>query len=169
MGANKNLEIIKQLFDCSPLFDVMTNYSEVCLAYNQIVKSEIVYRDLSITYKDALIDAVRSSLWVTSRGRLLDNEYEYFKDGIARIRNHILGRKFNGEIAGAYASRVLYLSSSILAGADTCLKIKDISDSLRQKIELPKPKSFSYLRIVDPIAYGYVFEASKILSEIKII
>lgn len=106
----------------------------------------------------------KGSLCIASRGQLNGEEYSYYKDGISRIRNHILGGKFSGEIAGAYASRVLYLASSMLAGSNSVMKITDPSAYLGQKIELPKPKSFSYLRIVDPTAYGYIVETGKLLQ-----
>ena len=38
---------------------------------------------------------------------------------------------------------------------------------LEKKIELPRPKSFAYLRVVDPIAYGYIIETGKLLKCIK--
>ena len=59
---------------------------------------------------------------------------------------------------------MLYLASSMLAGNGSVTKITDPSAYSGQKIELVKPKSFSYLRIVDPVAYGYVVEAGKLLQ-----
>ena len=160
-GINKELEILKQLFDCGSLFDALSDYNEVCASYNKIVKAEMEYRGLLLSQKEVLIDTINGSLCIASRGELLGEEYSYFKDGISRIRNHILGGKFGGEIAGAYASRVLYLASSMLVGSDSITQIYDAKAYSGQKIELPKPKSFSYLRVADPIAYGYIIETGK--------
>ena len=110
-------------------------------------------------------DTIDGSLCIASRGQLGKEDYPYFKDGISRIRNHILGGKFNGEIAGAYASRVLYIAAAMLAGGKSIIKINDASAYSNQMIELPKPKSFSYLCVVDPIAYGYIVEAGRLLHE----
>lgn len=162
-GVTKELEIIKQLFDCGSLFDAMNNYGKVRFSYDKIVKSEMGYRGLTIPKEEVLKDTIKGSLCIASRGQLDRDEYSYYKDGISRIRNHILGGKFSGEIAGAYASRVLYLASSMLVGSDSVTKITDPSDYIGQKVELTKPKGFSYLRIVDPTAYGYVVEAGKLL------
>lgn len=163
-GVTKELEIIKQLFDCGSLFDAMNDYGEVRSSYDRIVKSEMGYRGLTIPAEEALKDTIKGSLCIASRGQSDGEEYSYYKDGISRIRNHILGGKFSGEIAGTYASRVLYLASSMLVGSDSVMKITDPSAYTWQKIELPKPKGFSYLRIVEPIAYGYVVEAGKLLQ-----
>lgn len=162
-GVNKELEILKQLFDCGSLFDAMSDYNEVCASYQKIVKAETEYRGLPLSPKEVLTDTITGCLSIASKGQLLGEDYSYFKDGISRLRNHVLGGKFSGEIAGAYASRVLYLASSMLVGADSVTKIHDPNDYAGQKIELPKPKSFSYLRIVDPIAYGYIIETGKLL------
>lgn len=163
-GVTKELEIIKQLFDCGSLFDVMDNYAEVCASYDRIVRSEMSYRGLSLSPEEVLKDTIKGSLCIASRGQVNKEDYTYYKDGISRIRNHILGGKFSGDIAGAYASRVLYLTSSMYVGRDSATRINDASAYSNQRIDLPKPKSFSYLRIVDPIAYGYAVEAGKLLK-----
>lgn len=142
----------------------MNDYGEVCSSYARIVKSEMKYRGLSLSPEEVLKDTIKGCLCIASRGQSDEREYAYYKDGISRIRNHILGNRFGGEIAGAYASRVLYLASAMLAGHDRIVSIKDTTAYSSQKIELPKPKSFSYLRVVDPIAYGYMAEASKLLQ-----
>ena len=162
-GVSKELEIIKQLFDCGSLFDVMNDYGKVCASHNKIVRSEMGYRGLTFSPEEVLKDTIRGSICVASRGQSDDSEYQYYRDGISRIRNHILGGKFGGDIAGGIAGRVLYLASSMLAGRDEVVKITDASVYSEQKIELPKARSFSYLRIVDPIAYGYIVEAGRML------
>ena len=166
-GVNKELEILKQMFDCGSLFEAMDDYNEVCASYNKIVKAEMEYRGLSLSPKEVLKDTINASLSIASRGQLMGEEYSYLKDGISRIRNHILGGKFSGEIAGACASRVLYLASSMLVESDRIIKIHDANEYLEKKIELPRPKSFAYLRVVDPIAYGYIIETGKLLKCIK--
>ena len=118
----------------------------------------------SLPPEEVLKDTIKGCMCIASRGRSDEEEYKYYKDGISRIRNHILGGRFSGEIAGAYAGRVLYLVSSMLAGSDQVVKIEDASAYSGQKIELPGSKSFSYLRIVDPAAYGYIVEAARLLQ-----
>lgn len=56
------------------------------------------------------------------------------------------------------------MTSSMYVGRDSATRINDASAYSNQRIDLPKPKSFSYLRIVDPIAYGYAVEAGKLLK-----
>lgn len=163
-GVAKELEVIKQLFDCGSLFDVMDDFSEMRASYDRIVRAEMSYRGLPISPEEVLKDTIKGSLCVASRGQANEKEYAYYKDGISRIRNHILGARFSGEMAGAYATRVLYLTSSMLAGRNAVTRILDGSPYSGQLVLLPKPKRFSYLRIVDPIAYGYIVETSRLLQ-----
>lgn len=72
---------------------------------------------LLITPEEVLQDTISSCLCISSRG-IPKSDYSLFKDGISRIRNHIIGGKFSGEIAGAYASKELYLAAAILTDQD---------------------------------------------------
>ena len=161
--VNKELEIIKQLFDCGTLFDAMTDLMEVSVSYNRTVQSELSYRGLATGPDEVLKDTIIGALCIASRGNP-EGEYSLYKEGISKIRNHILGRKFSGEIAGSYACKVLYLAASILTGQKTIKQIEDISVYLTLSPEIEKAKRFSYLRVVDPAAYGYLIEAAALLQ-----
>lgn len=163
-GVSKELEIIKQLFDCGSLFDSMNDYEQVKNTYYRIVREEMGYRGLDVSPSEVLKDTIKSSLCIASRGQINSDEYIYYRDGISRIRNHIMGGKFNGDIAGAYAGKVLYLTVAMLLECDKVEIINDPTIYTDQKIEIIKSKSFSYLRIVDPIAYGYIVESGKLLK-----
>ncbi len=167
-GVNKELEIIKQLFDCGSLFDAMTDFAEVKTSYKSIVSSEMNYRGLVLTPDDVLMDTIRGAFCIVSRGNP-QGDYPFYKDGILRIRNHILGGKFGGEVAGIYASKVLYLATSILTNQQTVKKIDDAEEYSGRILGIEKAKRFSYMRIADPIAYGYLIEAVDQLQEISVI
>lgn len=68
-----------------------------------------------------------------------------------------------------YASSVLYLAASIFTGQETIMKIEDVSMYTGMKPEIDKAKRFSYLRVVDPVAYGYFIEAVKLLQNTGLI
>ncbi len=168
-GEGKELEVIKQLYDCGTLFDAMTDYTEVKQAYNRIVISEMGYKGLKCSPKEVLEDTIGACLCIASRGEVEKDEYYLFKDGINRIRNHIIGDKFNGEVAGAYASRVLYLAASLYVGRDAMPRINDPSRYLEKKPEIRKAKSFSYIRFVDSLSYAYLIDAVHLLQNTKFI
>lgn len=164
-GIDKELEIIKQLFDCGVMFDSVTNFSEVKTVYKHIVKSEMEYRGLFLTPEEVLKDTITSCLCIASRG-IPEGDYSLFKDGISRIRNHIIGGKFSGEVAGAYASKVLYLAAAILTDQDALKTIINTATYFQQKPEIENAKRFSYLKFVDLAAYGYLIEGTKLLQKL---
>lgn len=167
-GQNKELEIIKQLFDCATLFDAMKDIGIVRDSYSKVVRSEMSYRGLTCSPEEVLRDTIEGCLCIASRGSSDPDDFKYYIDGIGRIRNHIISQMFNGEIAGAYASRVMYLAASILTGNDDILIIRDGAGYVDQKAEISKPKWFSYLRIVDTVSYGYLIEASRLLKDVEL-
>lgn len=165
LGAGKDLEVIKQLFDCGVLFEAMDNYHEVWSSYKRIAETEIRYRELTIRPTDVLSDTIRSCLCIASRGQYHKDEYGYYRDGISRIRNHIIGNRFNGEIAGSYASRIMYLASSMITGKEILPETNEDVDSYCLNSRLSKPRSFSYLHFTDKTAYGYIISAIRLLDE----
>ncbi len=167
-GENKELEIIKQLFDCATLFDFMSNIGVVRDSYNKVVRSEMSYRGLTCSVKEVLKDTIRGCLCIATRGSFAPDDFKYYIDGIGRIRNHVISQMFNGEIAGAYASRVMYLAASVLTENNNIVSIKDGREYIAQKAEIVKPKWFSYLKIIDSISYGYLIEASKLLKNVDL-
>lgn len=167
-GVSKELEIIKQLFDCGMLFDAVNNFNDVCVSYYKIVNSEIAYRGLDITPVEVLKDTIIGCLSIASRGQYYQKDYEYYKDGILRIRNHIISGKFNGEIAGAYACRIMYLAASILCGNKNFNRIEDYGSHL-DSVGIPKAKVFSYLKFVDSRAYKYICEAVRLLQNLNML
>ena len=145
----------------------MNSIDVVKNSYYKIVRSEMTYRGLICAPEDVLKDTLKGCLCIATRGNSNPDDFKYYIDGISRIRNHIISQMFNGEIAGTYASKVMYLAASILTGNNEFLNIKNGAPYVSQKAEIAKPKWFSYMRVIDPISYGYLIEASKLLKDIE--
>jgi len=161
-GLNKELEVIKQMYDCASLFDAMTDIEEVRKVYSKAVRSELAYRDLDITEEEVLKDTINGCLCIAARGVGYE-DYDYYRDGISRIHNHIIGRPFSGDIAGLLACKVLYLAACLITKEKEVKTIINPEEYSDRKLNLPKIKRFSYIRLSDPISYGYLIEAVDIL------
>lgn len=120
---------------------------------------------LLITPEEVLQDTISSCLCIASRG-IPKSDYSLFKDGISRIRNHIIGGKFSGEIAGAIACKVLYLAAAIQTDQEVLKKITNPVVYSKEKPEIQNAKRFSYLKFVDMSAYGYLIEGTKLLQKL---
>lgn len=163
-GVGKELEIIKQLFDCGTLCDVVTDYGTVRETYALAVQSEMRYRGLHMDAEEVLRDTIQGCICVASRG-LEGTDYPYYKDGISRIRNHIMGSRFSGEIAGAYAARVLYLAAVMLTGKEQASLQDSEGTASKPGSALKKPRQYSYLRVVDREGYEYLLKGAALLRE----
>lgn len=86
---DKRLEVIKQFYDVSCLFDVAKDYAAVKETYKSVVKSEIGYRNIDITPKDYLFDTFNSALSILSLGKFNKEDYPNYLSGFKKIMGHI--------------------------------------------------------------------------------
>lgn len=163
-GIDKELEIIKQLFDCYTLTRNMTDFSEVKDVYKQIAQTELGYRGMDYSIQTVLQDTISSCFCIIAKGGIDKEEYEYFMDGIRRIAGHIYSERFNAEKAAYIACEVLYLASCIYMDKEY-IPIEDVATSLDKKLQFKGARSINYLRKVRPDSYTYVIAAVEMLGD----
>lgn len=163
-GVNKELEIIKQMFDCWTLFQQMDDFGEVVATYQNVVKKELAYRAMELQPKDVLADTIRSCICLIGRGSVNRDEYTLYNDGINRIRNHIFSGSLSGESAGIPACAILYLAASMFSDRETCPRINNAENYLGESLKVQNAKRISYIKRVDPVAYAYLIEAYRMLG-----
>lgn len=163
-GISKELEIMKQMFDCMTLFREMDNFEEVKSTYDKIVKTELAYRGLEITKDEVLKDTINACACIIGRGNILANDYDYYKKGLGGIRGHIYKTNYNGEYAALYACEVMYLAASVLTNQDSCPMITNPEQYIDSKIELQEYSKLAYMKKAKLEAYGYIVEAVNMLD-----
>ncbi|OYD17181.1 hypothetical protein CH333_01790 [candidate division WOR-3 bacterium JGI_Cruoil_03_44_89] len=115
-GKGKSMEIIKQLFDLGILFEYITNFKEISKAYKKIAQLEASYRNISLPIAEFLNDSIKTSFLICQLDfrRSIENDYiRELRDGIRRIKSHILGGRYSLLNAKEDASKVACLASSI--------------------------------------------------------
>ena len=162
---DKKLEIIKQFYDIAILYKNCSNFKEIRDNYLCVVKKEIAYRRLNISYKDSLIDTFHSALSILSRGKLYSTSYNNFLDGIKKIKNHIFDQSFTAEVAVNYASDVLLITAGILTNVDV-INAKIHSANL---FEDDVYKNINYVRKMSKESFDKASYAISILKEKGII
>ena len=113
-GKDKELEIIKQMFDCWTLFREMDDFQTVASVYREVVQIEMGYRGLDCSVSDVLLDTIESCLCIMGRRGIRPNDYKNFLTGINAIQGHVFLGKINGENAGIMACEIMYLATCIL-------------------------------------------------------
>ncbi|MBR3314011.1 MAG: nucleotidyl transferase AbiEii/AbiGii toxin family protein [Atopobiaceae bacterium] len=98
-GMDKELEVIKQMYDISTLSRTIGSFGDVRSTFEKTAAIEISYRGLEIGSREVLEDAIESAACVAGRGRYNKDEYPLFLDGIRSITNHIFGERFSAERA----------------------------------------------------------------------
>jgi hypothetical protein len=115
-GKNKSMEIIKQLFDLGILFEHITDLKEIEQTYKKISQIEASYRDIKKPINIFLDDSINASFIICQldfRGSIKDDYAKELREGIRRIKSHILGGKYSLLNAKEDASKVASIASLI--------------------------------------------------------
>ncbi|MCR5529623.1 MAG: nucleotidyl transferase AbiEii/AbiGii toxin family protein [Saccharofermentans sp.] len=162
-GIGKELEIIKQMYDVSCLFEVFKDYDELYSSYIATANTEIAYRGLDITFHDVLEDTIRSSACIASRG-LIGDDYPLFLSGIRALSDHVFDRRFTAETAVDLACKVMYIAACLQT--DSIInKIDDISSYQDLLITDPEYSKLNKIRKISPEGFAYAYEAIDLLSK----
>ena len=164
-GVDKELEIIKQMFDCWTLIREMDDYRTVLNVYDRVSRIEIGYRGLDIEPAECLKDTIDSCICIMGRGGIRQDEYKHFSTGIGSIQGHIFSGRINGENAGAYASEVMYLAACILTG-QAYERVSDLDEYRDVQLKMQGIRKISSMRNADPMAYAYMVKSFRLLNEI---
>ena len=163
-GIDKELEIIKQLYDVSVLVDAHDNYDDVYTSYIATVTAELAYRALSNSPDEVLLDTIEASACIASRGKYHSDDYRQYIIGIRGIANHIYGQRFNAETAILPACKTMYLAACMLK-REKFTKVTDPSSFSGINIGNTNYAKLSSLRKFDAEAFAYVVQAIEFLQK----
>ncbi|MDO4283906.1 MAG: nucleotidyl transferase AbiEii/AbiGii toxin family protein [Eubacteriales bacterium] len=164
-GIDKELEIIKQLFDCWTLLQEMDDYRTTEKVYHKVSHIELGYRGLDSMPPDCLEDTIDSCICILGRGSIRPKDYANFSAGINAIQGHIFAGRINGENAGVYASEVMYLAACLRTGQTEYKRITDPDEYRNIQLQLKGIKKISSIRNTNPLAYAYVIKSLQLLNE----
>lgn len=166
-GKDKELEIIKQLFDVGNLFDEMENLDTVSKTFKQMAKQELIYRKKNeeFTYEDVLDDIFKTSRILGERGRIEKDIFDQLQLGVNRIKDYIFSKNYILENAVNSASKAAYLSLLIKHGISDVERFDKKLDLRTYVIDHPDYKKFKTIMKFDPEAYFYWFKSIEILSQ----
>lgn len=161
-NIDKELEIIKQMYDISCLFDVFEDFADVKESYYSTSKAEIAYRGANISPEEALKDTITSAMCIASRGKIGD-DYPLLLNGIKKIATHIFDDSFNAELAILRACKVMYIATCVLYNTEP---IKIDNPELYHNVNISKSKynKLSKLRNSEPLGFAYIVESLKMIE-----
>lgn len=119
--TEKQMEVMKQLFDIGILFDRLTDLTHFRQSFETTAKKEIAYRaELSITVEDVLNDIINTSLMIASLGKSFNRkgDYPHIVTGLSQLRAYIYNGAFRSDEAVLASSKAAYLAAIVLTGYD---------------------------------------------------
>jgi len=164
-GKDKEMEIIKQLYDIESLFDQSENLSKINKSFIKCAKKELSYRHLidSIQPVDVLNDIFKTSCIIGGRGSIEKETFLNLQKGISRIKAHIIQRNYIVEEAIVSAAKTAYLVS-LLKKNKTTIERFDPAQSLPELIGTPLFKKMTKIKKFSPEAYYYFVKAQNLAT-----
>lgn len=162
-GVDKELEIIKQMYDIASLTDVTGSFDDVRRSYLGIVSSEIRYRGIDVSTEDVLRDTLEASACIASRGQYGD-DYGKYLQGIKRIVTHVYDERFSAEKAAVMACKVMHMAACVLKNVPYEY-IDDYSPYVRKDIGFSRYSKLSKLRKFTAEGFAHIVKAVEILQE----
>ncbi|MDD3787309.1 MAG: nucleotidyl transferase AbiEii/AbiGii toxin family protein [Petrimonas sp.] len=154
-----SMEIMKQLYDISNLFDVCSDLDIIKNTFTRFAKTELSYRnDRDKSEKDVLEDIFQTSLCVVSRGMLGSGNFEELQLGIKRVSGFIFSETFHIEKAIIAASKAAYLSSLIASDVISFEKFNNPVQIKDWSIDHPEFNKLNKLKKSNPEAFFYWYK-----------
>ena len=156
-------KVIKQLFDCSMLFQHMNHFDIVCSYYKKEAEMQMDYYSLDLSVSSHLLSIIQSCLCIASRGAAEPEEYKKYLPGIYHVQDIMLSKKDPKEEAGARACVVLYLAAHILSNSTVCPQIiEPLSDKC---LNFADAEKLNYLKDYAPCSYTYLVEGFRLIEQ----
>lgn len=151
-----SLEIIKQLFDISTLFNVVTDFTNTYESFKKVSALELSFRPKMEGRMDRYFEDVRqSALCLSTRGQIGDGHFEEFQDGLIRIKSYMYQRNYYIEQAAIDAAKAAYLATCFEHDITSIQKYSKDRDLQALTIFDNMPKQLQRFRRSSPEAFWY--------------
>lgn len=162
---NCSMEISKQLYDISSLFDLTNDLSITADTFRKFASIELQYRKMeSSDIQPVLDDIFQTALCISLRGQNNPNEFKLLQDGISRVRGFIHSELYNIDSAIINAAKAAYLSKLIEKGIND-VEHYDISknvDLANASVKASIPTKLNKLKKTNPEAFYYWMKTSEL-------
>lgn len=126
LKADKEMQLVKQLFDVSELFNYADDIKEIEKSFNQFVEIESSYRDKSFAKEEVIKDLFDLSFLISQinvKGGVQNTVTAELISGMQQMRSHLISGVFNLEQLKIAAAKTACIVTAF--GKD--ISIKDIN------------------------------------------
>jgi hypothetical protein len=163
-NEEKEIEIIKQLYDIGNLFHIVNNISTIKTVFDTIGKKELAYRELlHLSPEHILEDIYQTSLCLSLKGLDGKGNFEELQRGVQNITNFIISEKFHIEKAIIHAAKAAYLSVLIRKEVVEIKRYNTPEDIKELLIAAPFNTKLNKLKKSNPEAFYYWYHATTLI------
>lgn len=171
-GQSATMEICKQLYDLSKLFEQMSNIDIVATCYKTFAAQEIEYRKVThpgLTKEQVLLDTIDTCCIITKRGKGSTEEKALFtqlQKGITAFgTGYLMSGNFRIDDAIIASSKVAYLAAKLLKDDLSPIKYYNGEDISQLNIENQEWNFLNRLkRQPDKSSFYYWYQAVQLLT-----
>lgn len=167
---DKQLEIIKQLFDVATLFDYVIQddgaLSGVFEAHANVAMKELGYRKLgTLTPIDVLQDTFQTSCMIGTYGKLgVMKEYQEILSGSSKLQAYVYSGSFNFQKTILCAAKVACLAAAGIKNIPAIQRYDNSIDTYARLIQNTSYNRLNRVGRVGPEPYYYFCQALEILE-----
>lgn len=162
---NCNLEIIKQMYDVSRLFENVEDFSHTYETFLKVSGVELGYRHLEGQIDRYYEDVRATALCISTRGLVGGGDFEFFNNGIRGIQPYMHQGRYFVLQAGVDAARAAYLATCFEKGITDIEKYDGNAETaVRLRLKDTVPVKLSQLRGLNAEAYWYWVKISELLE-----
>lgn len=165
-GRDKEVEIIKQLFDIGYLFDIVDDVEVISKVFDIFAKTELIYRELEQLPSDVLEDIYQTGIVIGTRGKSGVGRFEELQKGIQNIRNFIFSESFHLERAMIPAAKAAYITAVIRTNEKELKRYNDPKEIAEWNIEQPFETKLNKLKKSNPEAFFYWYHTFELIEKI---
>jgi hypothetical protein len=161
-GKDKDLEIIKQLYDIGLLFDSVNDLKMVAETFHSVATKELIYRRQSLlSPAGVLTDCFNTACLVGMRGFDHMDEYAELQMGIKKLSGFIYAEHFTMDSAILCAAKAAYMATLIRKGAQEVSRFNSGDNLTDWTIKPPEYSKLNKVKKTSPEAFYYFYQALK--------
>lgn len=166
-----SMEICKQLFDLSKLFENIRNMEVVSASFKVFAEHEIAYRkngnpETELTPEMVLLDTIDTCIILAKRGNGNDEEKANFKELQKGITGFLMAGTFRIDDAVPASARIAYLAAKILKNDMSPIEKYEGQEIKELNIEDPEWNFLNRLkRQPDKSSFFYWFKTVELLNQ----
>ncbi|PIV27479.1 MAG: hypothetical protein COS37_02725 [Anaerolineae bacterium CG03_land_8_20_14_0_80_58_20] len=164
LGAGRELEIAKQLFDIGILFDAAADLKLVGRVFENVASTQLAYRGLGkLTPADVLKDAFDTACIIGMRGSIHGDEYTELLEGFKKLAAFVYSGFFSLDTAILCAAKTALLASSLLKREDSIGRFEPGRDLASWMISNPDFSKLNKVKKTSPESFFYFFRAVELM------